>query len=287
MPMDMPWNDRSGRVSRLRIAAFVLILGPALLLAVAAATGGLGAKPLTKATHETGEWAVRFLLLSLAITPLRRITGRSRLVTVRRLIGLAAYGYVLAHFALFAADQGWNPVRIGTEIASRVYLTIGFLALIGLTALAVTSTDGWIRRLGPRWHALHRIIYLCAALALLHFFMQSKIDAGQATFMAGLFVLLMGYRLAHRFGAPLASPALLAGVAVAAALATAALEAAWYGLATRIPWQAVLSANLTVTPEPRPAFWVLVVGLAMALLALRRGVAANRPAAEPSRAVVD
>lgn len=278
--MDMPWTDRAGRTSKLRIAALLLILGPALVLVIAAATGGLGAKPLTKAIHETGEWAVRFLLLSLAITPLRRITGRARLVTVRRLIGLAAYGYVLAHFALFAADQGWNPVRIGTEIASRVYLAIGLLALLGLTALAVTSTDAWIRRLGPRWHALHRIIHACAALALLHFFMQSKIDADQASFMAGLFLLLTGYRLADRFGAPLASPALLAAVAAGAALGTAALEAAWYGLATRIPWQAVLSANLTITPEPRPAFWVLVTGLAIALLALRRGVAAHRPGRE-------
>lgn len=278
--MDMPWTDRAGRTSKLRIAALLLILGPALVLVIAAATGGLGAKPLTKAIHETGEWAVRFLLLSLAITPLRRITGRARFVTVRRLIGLAAYGYVLAHFALFAADQGWNPVRIGTEIASRVYLAIGLLALLGLTALAVTSTDAWIRRLGPRWHALHRIIHACAALALLHFFMQSKIDADQASFMAGLFLLLTGYRLAHRFGAPLASPALLAAVAAGAAVGTAALEAAWYGLATRIPWQAVLSANLTITPEPRPAFWVLVTGLAIALLALRRGVAAHRPGRE-------
>ncbi len=274
----MPWNDRAGRFSKLRAACFLLVLVPAVLLVAKAALGGLGAKPLTAAIHETGEWAVRFLILSLAITPLRRITGRARLVTVRRLIGLAAYAYLVGHFALYCADQAWDPARIATEIASRVYLTIGFVALIGLTALAVTSTDAWIRRLGPRWQTLHRIVYACTALALVHFFMQSKLDAGQAAFMAGLFLLLAGYRIAHRLGAPLTSPAVLALVAVLAAGSTAVVEAAWYGLATRIPWQAVLSANLTIEPEPRPAFWVLVAGLAVALMSLRRGVATNRPA---------
>jgi sulfoxide reductase heme-binding subunit YedZ len=283
--MDMPWNDRAGRVSTLRIAALVLILGPALVLAIDAATGGLGAKPLTEAIHRTGDWAIRLLLVTLAVTPLRRITGWGRLVIVRRLLGLAAFFYALAHLTLYAADQGWNPVRVATEIASRIYLTIGFVALIGLGALAATSTDAAIRRLGPRWHRLHRIVYGLAALATLHFFMQSKINATEAALMMGFWLLLMGWRAAQKLGKSLTSPLTLGAVALLAALSTALLEAAWYGIATRIPWQAILSANLSLEPAPRPAFWVLAVGLAAALLSpLWRRIAAWRSApARPRR----
>ncbi|WP_453971777.1 sulfite oxidase heme-binding subunit YedZ [Amorphus sp. MBR-141] len=276
--MDMPWNDRAGRVSALRIAALLLIVLPALILAIDAATGGLGAKPLTEAIHRTGDWAVRLLLVTLAVTPLRRIGGWGRLVIVRRLLGLAAFGYALAHLTLYAADQNWNPLRVITEIVSRIYLTVGFVTLAGLAVLAATSTDAAIRRMGSRWHKLHQIAYGLTALAILHFFMQSKIDAWQAALMMGFWLLLMGWRLAHKLGRSLASPLTLAAVAVLAALATALLEAVWYGVSTRVPWQAILSANLSLDPSPRPAVWVLVVGLAAALLPLRRGIATRRAA---------
>lgn len=284
MLMDMPWNDRAGRVSTLRIAALVLILAPALVLAIDAATGGLGAKPLTEAIHRTGDWAVRLLLVTLAVTPLRRITGWGRLVIVRRLLGLAAFGYALAHLTLYAADQNWNPVRVATEIVSRIYLTVGFVTLAGLAVLAATSTDAAIRRMGPRWHKLHQLAYGLTALAILHFFMQSKIDASEAALMMGFWLLLMGLRVAHRLGRSLTSPLTLAAVAVLATLATALLEAVWYGVATRVPWQAILSANLSLDPAPRPAFWVLVVGLAVAALPLRRRIAPRRAAPARSEA---
>ena len=284
MLMDMPWNDRAGRVSALRIAALLLIVLPALILAIDAATGGLGAKPLTEAIHRTGDWAVRLLLVTLAVTPLRRIGGWGRLVIVRRLLGLAAFGYALAHLTLYAADQNWNPLRVATEIVSRIYLTVGFVTLAGLAVLAATSTDAAIRRMGSRWHKLHQIAYGLTALAILHFFMQSKIDAWQAALMMGFWLLLMGWRLAHRLGRSLASPLTLAAVAVLATLATALLEAVWYGVATRVPWQAILSANLSLDPSPRPAVWVLVVGLAVALLPLRRGIPyLRRPATRQAR----
>ncbi|MDQ0316112.1 sulfite oxidase heme-binding subunit YedZ [Amorphus orientalis] len=273
---DMPWNDRAGRFSRLRLVACLIAFGPALILILDAAIGDLGAKPLTEAIHRTGEWAVRLLILTLAITPLRRITGWNRLITVRRLLGLATFGYAFGHFVLYWADQNWNPARIVTELVSRVYLTIGFAALAGLAVLAATSTDGAIHRLGNTWQKLHRIGYLCAALAILHFFMQAKIDADQAALMLGFFLLVMSYRAAHALGLPLASPFTLIGVAGLGAVVTAFLEAGWYGVATRIPWQAVLSANLQLAPEPRPAFWILVVGVLAALLPFRRRLVAFR-----------
>lgn len=259
---DLPWNDRRGRFSALRAAACLLAAAPGLWIAFAGVTGGLGVEPYEAAIHETGVWTLRLLLVTLAITPLQRIAGWKRWAGIRRLLGIMVFVYAAAHLTLYVGDQGWNPIRAASEIAQRIYLTIGFIAVLGLGALAVTSTDAMIGRLGKRWHWLHRSVYLLAALAILHFFMQSKLEATEAALMMGFWLLLMGYRLAHRAGIPLTNPLVLAGVAVLSALATAALEAAWYGSATGIPWRAVLNANLDVTSMPRPALWVFFVGLA-------------------------
>jgi len=265
--IDFPWNDRRGRFSGLRLAACMLAAGPVLWIAGLAAAGGLGAEPFEAAMHRTGEWTLRLLLVTLALTPLRRITGWTRLAGIRRLLGLTVFFYAALHMTLYIGDQGWNLGRAAAEIASRIYLTIGLIAVLGLGLLAATSNDAAIRRLGARWHGLHRIVHLLAALGILHFFMQSKLEATEAALMMGIFLLLEGYRAAHRFGARLGNPLTLAAVAVPAAAATAALEAAWYGTATGIPWQAVLNANLTLTPLPRPAVWILAVGLAAGLAA--------------------
>lgn len=268
--IDFPWNDRAGRFSMLRVAALTLVVAPALWIAVDAATGGLGAKPLDEATHRTGHWAVRLLLITLAVTPLRRMTGWGRLVGVRRMLGLGAFAYALGHLALYVGDQGWNLGHAALEIAVRPYLTIGFLALLGLTALAATSTDAAIRRLGRRWGQLHRALYALVALGLLHFFMQSKINATEATLMMGFYLLLMGWRVVHRMGWSLTSARSLALVAVVAAVVTAALELLWYGVATGVPWRAVFEANLSLTPWPRPAWWVGGIGLLVSLIPLVR-----------------
>ncbi|SMF18317.1 sulfoxide reductase heme-binding subunit YedZ [Tistlia consotensis] len=283
--IDFPWNDRAGRFSTVRGAAFALALAPACWLAFEAATGGLGAKPLTEATHQTGLWTIRLLLVTLALTPLRRITGWNRCIVARRLLGLSVFAYAVGHLALYVADQGWDLGQAASEIALRFYLTVGFVALVGLALLAATSTDAAIRRLGRRWQQLHRTVYALAALGVLHFFLQSKIDASEATLMMGFWLLLMGWRAAQRAGAPLGAPRTLTVVALAAGLATAGLEALWYGLATGIPWRLVLAANLTLTPWPRPAWWVLGAGLAAALLPLARARLGRRPlSVSPSRA---
>lgn len=146
--MDMPWDDRSGRFSALKAISFALIIAPALLIAIDATTGGLGAEPLSEAIHRSGTWAVRLLLISLLVTPLRRITGWGRWIIVRRMLGLAAFFYVFGHLTLYVADQGWDITHAASEILSRVYLTIGFVALLGLSLLAATSTDRAIRRMG-------------------------------------------------------------------------------------------------------------------------------------------
>lgn len=261
-----PWTDRAGRFSPLKAATFAGTLAPGLLLAWWWAQGALGPRPLTEAIHETGDWAIRFLAMSLAVTPLRRIGQWPKLINVRRMLGLAALGYALVHLVLYIADQKWDLGKVASEIALRLYLTIGFVALLGLVALGSTSTDAMIRRLGKNWNRLHRIVYAIAALAAVHFFMQTKADVFEATIVAGLVMLLMIYRFAHRFSLPLSSPAVLAGLAVAGAAATAAAELLWYGLATGIPVSRVFAANWHFAFQIRPMWWVLAVGLAAAAL---------------------
>jgi sulfoxide reductase heme-binding subunit YedZ len=211
------------------------------------------------------------------------------------MLGLAALSYTLVHLLLYVADQKWNLGKVAGEIALRLYLTIGFAALLGLVALGSTSTDAMIRRLGKNWNRLHRIVYAIAALAAVHFFMQTKADVFEATIVAGLMMLLMFYRVAHRFSLSLSSPIVLAGLAVAGTAATAGAELAWYGLATGIPPSRVFAANWHFAFQIRPMWWVLAVGLAAAVLGWIRmgsGLAGGRQAdreretsRRPSRAV--
>jgi methionine sulfoxide reductase heme-binding subunit len=265
-----PWRDRAGRPSLLKLATFVALFLPGLWIAVEWQQGWLGPKPVTEAIHGTGQWAVRFLLISLAITPLRRVALWNRLILVRRMLGLAVLAYLLIHFTLYIIDLRFDLVHVASEIALRIYLTIGFVALVGFCLLGSTSTDAMIRRLGPqRWNALHRIVYVLTILGLLHFFMQAKLDVTQPTLMAGLFILLMGQRLLTRWRVGDHWAALLA-LAPVAGLLTAALEAGWYRIASGVPPLRVLEADLDFSDTLRPAWWVAIVGLAFPILRLAR-----------------
>jgi len=274
-----PWTDRSGKFSPLKAAVLVGACLPALWLAwaafsgaLAAATplGPLGARPITEAIHQAGDWAIRFLWLSLAVTPLRRIANWPKLILVRRMLGVTALCYALIHLTLYTIDLKLDLLRVASEIALRFYLTIGFVALVGLIALGSTSTEAAIKRLGRNWNRLHKIVYVIGVLAAFHFFTQSKADAYEPTLMAGFFLLLMLYRLAHWRGFSLTSPLVLVGIAVLAALGTAAIEYAWYGIATGVPPGRVLAANLHFSYSIRPAWWVLATGLGVTLLSVVR-----------------
>ena len=281
LALPRPWLDRAGRLSWLKLAVFVACLAPALYLAAAYRLDALGAKPITALIHGTGEWAVRFLLFSLAISPLRRIADWGKVLLVRRMLGVTVMAYAVAHLTLYAVDQNLILTKIVSEIALRLYLTIGFVALIGLIALGLTSTDAAIRNLGPNWHRLHRLVYTIAVLALVHYFLQSKIDVSDPVFSAGLFLLLMGWRAMRRFKWP-ERPWSLLLLAILAGLATAALEAAWYGLASGVPASLVLAANLDFSGPIRPAWWVLATGLLMPAIALLRGVRTAGKTARPA-----
>ncbi|MBS7704195.1 sulfite oxidase heme-binding subunit YedZ [Chelatococcus asaccharovorans] len=265
----LPWRDRAGRFSPLKGVTFLAVLAPGVWIALAWAMGWYAPKPVTEAIHQNGLWAVRLILASLAVTPLRRIGNWPKLILIRRMLGVAAFVYVAIHFALYCLDQGFDLGRVASEIALRIYLTIGFVALLGLAVLAATSTDAMIRRLGRRWQTLHRAIYVITPLALIHFYLQSKIDVTEAVFMTGLFGLAFAYRLMHRLAIPLrAAP--LAGAALLTGALTALVETAWYAATTGAPWQFILAANLDVETAIRPAWWVMTVGFGIALIAAVR-----------------
>jgi sulfoxide reductase heme-binding subunit YedZ len=274
-----PWTDRSGKFSPLKAAVLAGACLPALWLVWQALSGALvpatplgllGARPITEAIHQTGDWAIRFLWLSLAVTPLRRIANWPKLIMVRRMLGVTALCYALTHLTLYTVDLKLDLLRVVSEIALRFYLTIGFVALLGLITLGSTSTDAAIKRLGRNWNRLHKIVYVIGVFAAFHFFIQSKADVYEPTLMAGFFLLLMFYRLAHWRGFSLTSPLVLVAVAVLAALGTAAIEYAWYAIATGVPPGRVLAANLQFSFSIRPAWWVLATGLGATLLALVR-----------------
>lgn len=265
-----PWTDRRGQLSWLRLAVFAGLLLPACRIVFDQAFGPVLAEPYEAALHSAGDWAVRFLLLTLAVTPARRIFAWNRVAGVRRMTGVAVLAYALLHLGLYAAQEQWNLLKVASEIAQRFYLTIGFAALIGLSVLGATSFDAAIRRLGRGWQRLHSLVYAIGVLALVHFFLQSKSDVGEPTLMAGLFGLLMLYRLAARTGLDIANPGVLAGCAALAAAATAGMEYAWYALATGIPADRVFLANFDVATAIRPAAWVGLAGLGVAAAALVR-----------------
>ena len=257
----------------LRLAALVALCLPAVDLAWRWYTGDLDPRSVTLATHATGDWAVAFLLVSLALTPARAIFDWSPLIHIRRRVGVAAALYAVAHLMIYVLDQKWNLIVVATEIVKRFYLTIGFVALLALVALAITSTNGWQKQLKRNWKRLHWLVYPAVALALLHFFIQSKVKIGEAAFAAGLFVWLMLWRvLPVRLRTGFAGLFLLAA---AATLITAGFEASWYGLVNGIDPMRVLAANLDPELVPRPAQKVLAVSLLVIVLAaLRRGLAA-------------
>lgn len=276
-----PWTDRAGRLSLLKLAVFIGLFLPAVWILWQWWNGDLFPKVVTELIHRTGDWAARLLVLSLLVTPLRRIADWNRLILVRRMVGLAALAYALTHFGLYIVDQKFDLWRVGSEIALRIYLTIGFVALLGLSALGITSTDGMIRRLGgKRWNRLHSLVYAIAVLAILHYFMQSKIDATQATLLGGFLLYLLLWRIMQRLG--IAGTAVsLTGLAVVAALATVAMEAAWYAFGTTAPWYRIMLANLTPQIMIRPAWVVLAAGLVLAVIGMvrqrpRQGTPAGR-----------
>ncbi|HYB66460.1 MAG TPA: protein-methionine-sulfoxide reductase heme-binding subunit MsrQ [Steroidobacteraceae bacterium] len=156
----------------------------------------LGADPVKQLEHECGKTALNFLLLTLAVTPVRNILGFPQLLRLRRMLGLFAFFYAVVHFTVYLVlDLELNWSTLGADIAKRPYITIGFTALLLLIPLAVTSTNGMQRRLGRRWTSLHRLVYVIAILGVWHFYWQVKRDVREPLIYAGILALLLLYRV--------------------------------------------------------------------------------------------
>ena len=179
---------------------FLAALVPAALL-VRGLLGyaDLGANPAETIQLSTGRWAFKFLLLTLAITPLRRVTKWNALIQFRRMLGLFAFFYACLHFlAYWAFDLTFAFGKVATDVVKRPFILMGMLALLSMLPLALTSTKGWIRRLGKKWTVLHRLIYVSAVCAAVHFAWKVKVFTGDPVFYAGAVVLLLGFRVVWR-----------------------------------------------------------------------------------------
>jgi sulfoxide reductase heme-binding subunit YedZ len=281
------WRDAAGRLSPLRIGALVLLFVPVAIAIHDFNTEGFGARPLNNVIHRTGYWALIFLMTSLAITPLRRIARFNLLVDVRRMIGVGAFIYAATHISLYVADQMFDLWKVTGEIALRLYLTIGFTALLGLTVLAVTSTDGMVRRLGgKRWQRLHNIIYAIGLLALIHFFQQTKADVSVPTFAAGLFGWMLGYRLLVKFRKTRDEPPawMLLALSVTIAALTFIAEAIGIGIVFNVSPLRVLQTAFDFDDLSmiRPGWLVLGAGLIVVALDLVRARFGTRRLARKS-----
>jgi sulfoxide reductase heme-binding subunit YedZ len=185
-----------------KAALWPLCLAPFTVLALSAFELfelDLGANPVEALLHSLGKWGLKFLLITLSITPLRRWTGWNWLVSYRRLLGLFAFFYLAMHFTVYLVlDQTLNLGLVIEDVIERPYITLGMTALLLLLPLALTSTRGMMRRLGRRWKRLHWMIYPAAVLGVWHFYWQVKLDTLEPTIYAGLLAVMLGARLWFR-----------------------------------------------------------------------------------------
>ena len=184
-----------------KLLVWIGSLTPAVILVLRALNVGslsLGANPVEELLNTCGKTGLNLLMITLMVTPVRRATGLNWLIRLRRLLGLFAFFYLTMHFLTYLAlDLGFAWGTVLVDIAERPYITVGFTALMLLVPLAVTSTNGWQRRLGPKWFKLHRLVYVIAVLAVVHYWWQVKLDIADPAWYALLLSILFGARLKH------------------------------------------------------------------------------------------
>jgi sulfoxide reductase heme-binding subunit YedZ len=194
------FNPSPPTLYRIRAVLFVLSLLPFARLALGAMRGTLGVNPIEFITRSTGTWTLSFLLITLSVTPLRRVTGWNWLIRLRRMLGLYAFFYACLHFTTYVwLDQFFAVAAIVKDVFKRPFITVGFAAFVLLVPLAATSTHAMMRRLGGRnWQRLHYLVYLIACLGVTHYWWLVKKDVTQPMWFASVLVLLLGFRVVHR-----------------------------------------------------------------------------------------
>jgi sulfoxide reductase heme-binding subunit YedZ len=189
-------------IRTLKVLVFLVCLIPLAkrVLEIFGVAGmSLGANPVEELIHRFGIWGLNFLLITLAVTPLRRLTGKNWLLRFRRMFGLFAFFYVLMHFLTYAGlDQRFSLPAILEDIAERPYITVGFTAFLLLIPLAATSTRAMMKRLGRRWQKLHRLVYVIAILGVCHFYWQVKLDTMEPLIYAAILAVLLAFRIKGR-----------------------------------------------------------------------------------------
>jgi len=192
-------------IAQLKVLVFIGCLLPAGMLIYGAVMGQLGANPIEVLTRDSGTWALRFLLLTLCLTPLRWLTGINSIIRFRRMIGLFVFFYAVVHMTLYLwLDQFFDWHEIWLDILKRPFITIGFISFVLLIPLVVTSTNGMMKRLGARrWKALHRLTYVIAALSCLHYLMLIKADITEPMIYFMILAVLLGFRLYRLYVRPL------------------------------------------------------------------------------------
>lgn len=181
-----------------KVVVFLLGLWPLLWLAWRGYNNQLTANPIEFITRSTGDWTLRFLLISLTITPLRRLTGQLQLIRFRRMIGLFAFFYASLHFTTYIwLDKFFDLHDVWKDVAKRPFITVGFLSFVLLIPLAITSTKGWIRRLGRKWQMLHRIVYVSVLAGVVHYYWLVKSDIRLPALYAAIAAVLLVYRIGH------------------------------------------------------------------------------------------
>jgi methionine sulfoxide reductase heme-binding subunit len=271
-----PWQDRRREFSWLKASTFALMFAPAIWLVYQVETEQFGPVPLGGMTYWSGLWATSLLLLALAITPAMTILRWSRLIIVRRMIGVTALVYTFAHIIIYFALRFWNFASIAYEMVTRISLILAIIATVGLIALGATSLDAAIARMGAKgWNQLHNTVYIITALALVHYLLSP--DSYPEQFLtSGMFFWLMVWRLLNRreLGTDVKALAILA---VASSLFAAILEAGWLWAYHGYEPIGTLRNNFILDLGVPPSWQLLVLGLLIAVAAFVRQALRPRP----------
>jgi methionine sulfoxide reductase heme-binding subunit len=263
--MRPPWRDRRGRVSGLRCATLAAVALPAVWMIYDWRSGAFGPLPLIGLVYWSGIWATLLLLLTLAVTPARRILHMAALADIRRIVGVSALFYTVAHTVAFLALYRWDAPAILKQLG-RPSLVVATVSLAGLAALGATSFDAAVRQLGgENWRRLHWLNYALTALAVIHFLLSPGIFGAQYTFL-GLLLWLFLWRVLARRGSA-GRPASLFGLAVAVTVLVLCAQIVWLWVYQDVPPADTMAEVLTFEEEVPPPWQVLAIGLLAALLA--------------------
>jgi sulfoxide reductase heme-binding subunit YedZ len=264
-----PWQDRTGRFSWLKATIFGLLFLPAIWIVWRVQTRQFGPFPLAGMTYWSGVWATAVLLFALAVTPAMTIFRWRHLVVVRRMIGVTALVYSIAHTVIYFALRVWDFGIIANEMVTRLTIIIATISLIGLIPLGVTSVDAAVRRMGAEgWARLHNTVYVLTALALVHYLLSPGVYASQYL-MSGMFLWLMGWRWLNKRGQGTDVRSLVL-LAIVTSVFTALFEASWEWIYQDFEFAMVLRSNFDLTFGISPAWWNLALGLLIALGAIVR-----------------